>query len=281
MQKQTGRQQEQMQASYRDGVRFVVRGLDGRSRPFQIAACVLCAISAVLIWHSVPTLRGMALYAGFVSMCVLVNLLPDGGAKRLLFLVLAVPVKIVMSIAYTFEIILAIPITVFMLILVQFMFWAVVSSLLPTHVPNMRAVAYVVFVTTLVLLAYWGPRLLLAWARLLGRGRRKEEPDPMPAIERLVEKMEFRRRSYEIGLAIFILATFERVSGMVLIHDDTWASLKSISLEAFLTFVVVDQYIAQYIPSLVSDSPKRTRSSTRSSQGVRTGARSGGKSHGR
>lgn len=193
-----------------------------------------------------------------MAVVAIVEGLPDSRIKGLLGKVVRYPVYLFVGVFYIGAVVGNVFLAVIILLVLQLLFWEGITTLIPYTIHS-NVLVYASFTTTLVLLAYGGPRILLPIVRLfLPVHESDSEESLFPAVQFLLYKVHFRRRAYELGFIVFTLATIERIGHTTVAANEVWKMIMDVSLEAFLTFIVIDQYVSSFIPRLITDEENTT-----------------------
>ena len=117
-------------------------------------------------------------------------------------------------------------------------------------------IIYFAFVITIILFAYKGVYLTYLYQKFF-----KSDKEIYTIIGKLTVKMvykiNFRRRIYEIMILMYILFSIEKLSANFNIENIYWTNYSKISLEILLTFVVIDGYVNAFMPEVIDKERKQ------------------------
>lgn len=139
----------------------------------------------------------------------------------------------------------------FLLVGIQVVFWQGMTGVFHLAEPSKIVVAYIIALTSMILLSYKGVYLIhFVYVRLL-----KVDGELHQISHRLMLKFfstfHFRRRAYEFTTILYILSTVESLSGKPILSLDIWNSYSRASLAILLTFISIDRYVNAFMPSVI------------------------------
>lgn len=180
----------------------------------------------------------------------IVETFPRNKFTNWLYLLIGLPMAIAIFAIDVFRILSVTLIAFGVLLFIQEVVWQILILFLPTYLINLDLKIYLMFVVSLVLLAYWGPKVLFRFSKIM-----PDSDDPDKAVKHklkwFLNRINFRRRAYEIGIAVLVFASIENILNLNLFGISIWTSLKGIALEAFITFLAIDRYIINFQSNLV------------------------------
>lgn len=111
-----------------------------------------------------------------------------------------------------------------------------------------KPIFYCSTLSTVVLLSYFGEKIILILNRLLKYGSSSTVGiETSKSLALLLNKyIDYRQRCYQISIGLYIFSVIEKLSNANLITYPLWMSYKSVALEVLLSFVAIDSYVQNY-----------------------------------
>lgn len=242
-----------------------------RKRVLEICGAIVLAMlflaGSAYIWFTsegqwdLPSIlfKMVAFAYPFMAVQVISSVLPKGRVKTALQHVAAWPLVFAFLLIYPVTVVLTVGLFVSLLVSVQYAIWLGVSEILSLGAWKEKAFLYVTFVSSLLLLAYWAPRILLPvirWFLLrVETNHTVSSAEYLPSIYNgtrfLLHKIDFRQIAYLLGTSIYIIGTLEQFAEVEVIDDPTWLNIKSVALESLLAFIAIDAYVSAFHPDII------------------------------
>jgi hypothetical protein len=111
-----------------------------------------------------------------------------------------------------------------------------------------KVLLYCSTLATVILASYQGNNLIILVNKLFRISSNNKNPVEITEKFALlfVKYADFRRRCYEISIALYIFSVIEKLFNKNLLSLPLWLTYKTVALEVLLSFIAIDSYVRNY-----------------------------------
>lgn len=196
-------------------------------------------------------IRFGSLIFGFYSLFILINILPDGKFKKILFNVVGYPLGVMVEFLKLGHLVYTI---IFSIIIVFVIFLAILLGLgkiIKINLNDFRLYYFISFFTILVIMAYF--KNVLGWVlRFMHLPRSEKKDNHYKEVAFIINKVNFRNLAYIIGFLVYFLGTIDKFYDKTVINFPWWLGVKDVALEGLVAFVTLDACISLVFPKMIN-----------------------------